>query len=262
MYLPTWRPMKLPVSVFIITLNEELHLEKTLKSVQNCFEIIVVDSGSSDNTCSIAKKYGAKVFHKEWLGYAKQKQFALSCCTQNWALNLDGDEEITPEFLTRMKTVISEDIYTSVRFKRNDIFIGKSLSKWSKKPNNLRFYKRELAHFDDSRLVHESAYVKGKELYVSESFKHYGYGTISCLNEKNNTYSTLKAKEKFTKNKAYSTPKLILVFPLFFCKEYFLHRKFLSGMRGFILSVLKAHYAFLKEAKLYEYHEHEKLQKK
>ena len=254
--------MKLPISVFIITLNEEAHLEKTLKSVQDCAEIIVVDSGSTDKTCSIAQKYGAQVIHHEWLGYARQKQLALSYCSQEWALNLDGDEELTPECLSSIKKVIVDDKYACVRFKRNDIFIGKPLSKWSKKPNNLRFYKSKNAYFDESRYVHESASVKGKELYIDDAFNHYGYATINSLNQKNNTYSTLKAKEKFTKGKSFSTTKLVLAFPLFFCKEYFLQRKFMSGKRGFLLAVIKAYYAFSKEAKLYECYENSKLHNK
>ncbi|MBT1446138.1 glycosyltransferase family 2 protein [Shewanella sp. JM162201] len=250
--------MKLPISVFIITKNEEKHLAKTLASVQDMDEIILVDSGSTDKTLEIAKAYGASIHHHDWMGYAKQKQYAMSLCKHEWVLNLDGDEAINPELVAAFRDIMAQDKADSVRFWRNDIFIGKPLSRFSKKANNHRFYKKSKSHFDDSRMAHESASVDGKEIFINHAFDHYGYDSISAITTKNNTYSTLKANEKFVKGKRYSLAKLLLVFPLVFLKEYLLQRKIFSGKRGFILSVMEAYYAFLKEAKLYEFHENNK----
>jgi hypothetical protein len=86
-------------------------------------------------------------------------------------------------------------------------------------------------------------------------FDHYGYDSIAAITNKNNTYSTLKADEKFVKGKSFSHLKLFLIFPLVFIKEYLLQRKLFSGRRGFILAVMEAYYAFLKEAKLFENHQ-------
>jgi glycosyltransferase involved in cell wall biosynthesis len=247
--------MKLPVSVFIITKNEEEHIEKTLKSVSLFDEVILVDSGSTDSTLDIAKRYGAKIYTHSWQGYAKQKQYAMSLCSNEWVLNLDGDEQVNPSLINAFKEIIEQDKADSVRFWRNDIFIDKPLSTWSKKPNNHRLYKRSKSFFDDSRLAHESATVNGKEIFINETFDHFGYGSIETLTTKNNNYSSLKANEKFAKGKRYSNLKLITIFPLVFIKEYFFQRKIFSGKRGFILAIMGAYYAFIKEAKLFENHQ-------
>jgi len=247
--------MKLPISVFIITKNEEEHIEKTLKSVSLFDEVILVDSGSTDSTLDIAKRYRAKIYTHSWQGYAKQKQYAMSLCSNEWVLNLDGDEQVNPSLISAFKEIIEQDKADSVRFWRNDIFIDKPLSTWSKKPNNHRLYKRSKSFFDDSRLAHESATVNGKEIFINETFDHFGYGSIETLTSKNNIYSSLKANEKFVKGKRYSNVKLITVFPLVFIKEYFFQRKIFSGKRGFILAIMGAYYAFIKEAKLFENHQ-------
>lgn len=254
----TDRTSKLPVSVFIITKNEARHLAKTLSSVQYMDEIIVVDSGSTDSTIEIAKKFGAKVYHHDWMGYAKQKQYAMSLCQHEWVLNLDGDEAISPDIVHALQQVILDDNADCVRMWRDDIFINKPLSAWSKKANNHRFYKRSKSYFDDKKFAHESASVNGKEIFLNQTFTHYGYDSISAITTKNNTYSSLKAKEKHHQHKLHSSLKLIIIFPLVFFKEYLLQRKIFSGKRGFILSIMEAYYAFIKEAKLYELEELQK----
>lgn len=251
---------KLPISVFIVTLNEEKHLESVLKSVEDMDEIIIVDSGSTDGTLKIAAKYNARVIHQDWLGYAKQKQFAMSHCNNEWVLNLDGDEVLNPSIISRFKQVIDSNEADSVRFWRNDIFIGKRLSRFSKRPNNHRLYKKSLSHFNTEDLAHESACVDGKELFIDEEFDHYGYESIADLTNKNNQYSCLKALEKYQRNKKASTLKLLLVFPITFLKQFILQRQLFSGRRGFIKSIIAAYYAFLKEAKLFELSERNKLE--
>ena len=244
---------KLPISVFIVCFNEELNIRRVLKSCSDMAEIVVVDSGSTDRTVDIAKEYTSKVFFNEWPGYAKQKAFAMSLCENEWVLNLDADEELLEPLVKRFAEVIEADEYTSVRSLRNDVFIDQIFSPLTKKPNSRRLYKKSLATFDTSRLAHESADIEGKELFVKEVFHHYGYNEIIPIVDKNNLYSTLKAREKFDKGKSFSQLKLLLIFPLIFIKAYVLKGFAFSGLRGFIQSVNIAHYAFLKEAKLYEH---------
>lgn len=248
----------LPLSVFIITQNEEAYIEKVLQSVTNMSEVILVDSGSTDNTIEIAKQYGAKVYHQSWLGYARQKQYAMSLCANEWVLNLDGDEVLNPSIIARFNQIIENDEADSVRFWRNDIFIGKCASRFTKRPNNLRLYKKSKSHFNEANLVHESAIVDGKEIFINETFDHYGYSNVTVLTDKSNQYSSLKAREKFLKNKQYSSLKLALIFPLTFIKKYFFQRQIFSGRRGFIQAVVASYYAFAKEAKLYELHQSKK----
>jgi glycosyltransferase involved in cell wall biosynthesis len=244
---------KLPVSVFVVCFNEEANIRRLLDSCCDMDEIIIVDSGSSDDTIKIASEYTDKITVNEWPGYAKQKAHAMSLCCNEWVLNLDADEELLPELVNRFKEVIEQDKDTSVRCSRNDIFIGQALSQLTKKANNCRFYKKHKAHFDTTKLVHESADIEGEELVISEAFNHYGYNDIESGMMKSNEYSSLKAKEKFDKGRKFLGLKLLLLLPLVFFKAYVLHGYLFSGIRGFIQAVNIAHYAFLKEAKLYEH---------
>jgi len=243
---------RLPISVFIITLNEEKNISRALKSVQFADEIIVVDSGSTDKTLEIIKSFGIEPIHNDWPGYAKQKQFAMDLCTNDWVLNLDADEEVTAGLAKSFAEIINNSEYSSVRCEREDYFIGKNLSRKSRKPRNTRFYRKSSAHFDTSRLVHESATIVGKQFFVKQSILHYGYSTISICTDKKNQYSSLKANEKYRKGKRFSLLKLLFIFPLVFIQDFIFKRRLLMGIRGLILSVIQAHYAFIKEAKLFE----------
>jgi len=182
----------------------------------------------------------------------------MSLCKNEWVLNLDGDEALNPSIIAHFKLIIEENRADSVRFWRNDIFMGKRLSRFTKRANSHRLYKKSKSRFDETNLVHESAIVDGKEIFINEEFDHYGYDSIKVLTEKNNSYSSLKAKEKFIKGKRFSTLKLFLIFPLTFIQEYLIYGLIFSKRRGFIKAVLTAYYAFLKEAKLYEFHKIEK----
>ncbi len=243
--------MKLPISVFIITLNEEHNIKRLLESLKPFQEVIVVDSGSTDKTTDIAKEHGAKVAFNPWPGYAKQKQFAMELCNNDWVLNLDADEEIPENLLIEIEKVTNNEDISAVRFARCDLFLGKKMPSYCSLFSNTRLYRKSKASFDPSFLVHESATVKGKQAYINTPFLHYGYNDIDTLCEKLNSYSTLKAKEKFLKGKRSNLVKILLIFPLEFIRKLIIQRFALFGTRGFILAILYAHYALLKEAKLY-----------
>jgi len=253
---------KIPVSVFIITQDEEKNIERVLNSVTDFQEVIVVDSGSKDKTPQLAESLGAKVFHQDWLGYAKQKQYAMQLCENDWVLNLDADEMLTTDLVKEIKSAVENIMVSGFRFQRNDQFIGKFAPALCKLPNNLRLYRKSESSFDAERQVHESADVDGREFFVRTPFLHFGYDDICTLVEKNNQYSTLRAEDKFSKHKKPSIIKLLLIFPAEFIKKYIFQRYVFFGYRGIILSVINANYAFLKEAKLFELHMRSKLNKK
>jgi len=244
---------KLKISVFIITLNEEKNIARALKSVDFADQVIVVDSGSTDKTLEIVKSFGIEPIHNDWPGFAKQKQYAMELCQHEWVLNLDADEVVSKGLVKRFEEVMSNNRYTSIRCLRHDIFMARMLSSWTRIARHTRFYKKSEAFFDESKLVHERATVSGKELLVKENLIHYGYPNVEFFTTKKNQYSSLKAKEKFLKKKKFSYLKLFLIFPLVFIQEWIIKRKIFSGVPGLVLSVIQAHYAFIKEAKLYEH---------
>lgn len=243
-----------PISVFIITLNEQEHLQEVLESVQIFAEIVLVDSGSTDNTVEIAKHNGAKVHHQNWLGFAKQKAFAMSLCQNKWVFNLDGDEVLSEGLAQRIQNLVNENKADAFRLYFEDVFWGQPMSPHSGKRSIVRVYNKDKVSFPTDRLVHENVKIEkgAKEVDISEPVTHFGYFSTEVLMNKQNSYSSLKAQEKFSKGAKPSLVKLALVFPLMFIKEYFLKRMFLSGRRGLVTATINATYGFLKEAKLHE----------
>src|SRR5438105_2115974 len=97
------------LSVAIITFNEEVNLPRTLESVRWADELVIVDSGSTDRTCEIARDLGVKVFVESWKGFAAQKNSAISKCTGDWVLNIDADEEVSEELATNLRQLTQRD---------------------------------------------------------------------------------------------------------------------------------------------------------
>lgn len=239
-------------SVYIICKNEEKHIKRVLESVKEFDEIIIVDSGSTDNTLEIAKNYTKNIYNQEWMGFAKQKEYARSLCTNEWVLNLDADEELTNELRNEIVNTINENKIDGLNIKISSLYLGKFNSEKSKFNRRIRFFRKDLGYYPE-KLVHESIIVNGK-IKKAKAFI-YDYGTIDLKThlDKINAYSSLRAQEKFGRNKKSSLLKLLFVFPLAFFKSYFIKRSFLNGTRGFIASMNNSFYAYLKEAKLYEF---------
>ena len=243
---------KTPISVFIITLNESATIEQAIMSVQQFSEVIVVDSGSTDGTQEIAKACGARVLHQDWLGYSRQKSFAMSQCHNEWCFNLDGDEVISAELADQIQELVECGSHDALRLRFEDIFMQREMHPASHKRSIVRIFKRSKVTYPKNRLVHENVTVDGQVETLKECVVHYGYADNDTLMSKQNTYSSLAALQKHQAGKKSSTAKLILVFPLMFIKEYLIRKMFLSGRRGLIHAVISSMYAFLKEAKLYE----------
>lgn len=244
----------IPISAFIITFNEAEHIAKVVTALNYFDEIIVVDSGSTDNTVELASNNGARVIHQDWLGYAKQKDFAMRQCKHNWVINIDGDEVLSQQNIDEIADIVNNDKADAIRLYFDDLLWGKSMSKKSRKRSIIRVFKRSCAKYPIERLVHENVMLaKGSRVVsIPSLITHYGYNSTEIVTQKFNRYSSLKAQEKFNQAKSPSLLKLALVYPLNFIKSYLLRRMFLSGIRGLIMSHTEASYAFLKEAKLFE----------
>lgn len=246
---------KLPLSVYIITKNEAEHIAEVLDAVSFANDIVVVDSGSTDLTTEIAQAKGARVVFNEWAGFAKQKSFAMQQCKHDWVLNLDGDEVLSKEGAEAIVSIVENPQADCFRLRFEDMFWGTAMSKNSAKRSIVRLFRRNQISYPFDRKVHENVILpKGACVdYVPGLVTHFGYESTECLMEKQNCYSSLKAAEKFEKGKSPSLIKLITIFPLTFFKSFFLKRMFLSGVRGLVHAHIEAMYAFLKEAKLFEY---------
>ena len=158
-----------PLSVAIITLNAASQLEACLQSARFADEIVVVDSGSIDGTQALAERYGAKVIHREWLGFGPQKQFAVEAARHDWVLCLDADERVTPELQTSIENALKSPstlgpaaacMVAAFRFPRCNRFLGRYLRHGEGYPDwSLRLFDRRLARWS-SDAVHEKVETK------------------------------------------------------------------------------------------------------
>jgi glycosyltransferase involved in cell wall biosynthesis len=160
------------ISVAIITCNEERNLARTLASVSFVDEVVVVDSGSTDRTLEIAESFGAKIFRREWPGFAPQKNFAIAQCTGDWVLSLDADEELSPELRTQLRLLLPTNPPADAYYiKRRNMFLGRWLKYGGYYPDpKLRLFRRSAAHFGNTpkfeeRPVHETIVFSGESAY-------------------------------------------------------------------------------------------------
>lgn len=236
-------------SVYIITHNEAGNIRRALESVRRFDEIVVVDSGSEDDTLAIAAEYTDRILCQPWLGYAGQKRFALAQCRHPWALNIDADEELTPELEREIIALMQEGQADGLDIPVIDWFLGKPML--SRPNHRIRFFRRDRGRYDEVE-VHESIRIEGRVIRSHYPLLHYSMPTIEFRLEKQNRYSSLKAREKHQQERKARRMKLVLAMPVSFLKSYLLRSGWRDGSRGFINAMMTSYYAFLKEAKLYE----------
>lgn len=241
------------ISVFLITRNEEAHLDEVLRSVAGADEIVVVDSGSTDGTLRIATRHGARVLRRDWPGYAEQKAFAMEQCTHDWVLNLDGDEVLPPGGLERIRARIARGDVNGLRLPHDDLFFGHSL-RGHRHHRFLRVYRRSQVEWQTWRKVHEKVEVEPPVGSLDVVVRHHGYDTAHGYMEKLNRYSLLKALQREERGRGFSRLRLLFIFPVMFLKFWLGRRMVLSGSRGFTKAMIDAFHFFLTEAKLHERH--------
>lgn len=223
------------VSVTIIAFNEAENIEDCLKSVQWADEIIVVDSGSTDATVEISKKYTNKVFFNKWEGFAKQKSFALSLATNNWVLSLDADERVTPEL---EEEILNSNLNGADGYYiwRKNYFLDKAIKYcgWGS-DYQLRLFRKDKTKLTD-RLVHEGFIVDGKTSRLKNQMIHLTHTDLKKTFSKINDYSTLEAEEKY-KRKNINGFTMILYPVIAFIQHYFFRKGFLDGVHGLMVSI-------------------------
>lgn len=243
---------KIPASVFIICKNEAANIGRALESVDKFDDIVLVDSGSTDETLEIARRYPCRRYFQAWLGYARQKQLALELCRHDWALNIDADEELSPELRAEIAAFLqAPGNHAGLSIPIRESFSGVLSHPRTHQNRHIRFLHRARGHYDSSD-VHEGIVLDGPAAKARHPILHYGESSIAVKVAKNNAYSTLRAEERHRKGRKPSISKLIVIFPVMFLKSYFIRRAYLNGWRGFVIAMTNAFYAFLKEAKLFE----------
>jgi glycosyltransferase involved in cell wall biosynthesis len=251
---------KLPLSVFIITKNEEDRISRIINAVKNIAdEILVIDSGSTDLTCQKAQDAGAEVIFNQWRGYGQQKIFGENKCKNQWVLNIDADEEVSAELsneITKLFLNKKHESFFGFRVKIvNQFPLEKKPKKFAYYYNQLRLYNKDFAGFKNSS-IHDSVelknYDKKKIGQLKNIIYHQSFRSYSNWIEKINSYSSMQAQDSFIKNKNPNSLKILTVFIVAFLKAYFLRRYFIYGINGINYSVLFAFSRFAKTIKIKE----------
>jgi len=249
-------------------------------------EMIVIDSGSSDDTVQVAESLGARVLYHEWPGYGLQKRFGEEQCKNRWLLNLDADEEITPQLMEEIKALFArgEPELAGYVLCIRDLLPGETkLAPLAHTNYALRLYNKEKARFSDSK-VHDTVELHGHSPMKVESAEapqnllwlwqicsrrrmqlhsgktailnapalHRSFRSLAHALEKMNFYTSMQAENLRRKGMKFPMLRLITEFPLAFFKDYILRGYILRGRRGFVNSVLYGFTRFVRVAKYLE----------
>jgi len=242
----------IPVSVVIVTRDEEENIKEAIETVRDFSEIVVIDSFSSDRTVEICRRYTEKVFQEEWRGYAKQKQAGIDRASLPWVLILDADERLTPELKSEISQALSDNRCSGFYVPRKNFFLGRWIRRGGWWPDyTLRLFKKDRAYMED-REVHEKVIVKGKTGYLKNPVEHHTSKSLSDFLSKMEAYATLSAREMEKEGHKPRFLSLALRPLMTFLKMFLLRRGFLDGAYGLILSLIYSYYTFLKYAKAWE----------
>jgi glycosyltransferase involved in cell wall biosynthesis len=240
------------LSVVVITKNEADNIRACLESVAWADEIVVVDSGSSDDTVNICKVLGAQVHTTtDWPGFGLQKNRALLHATGEWVLSLDADERVTPELRIEVEAAIKDPHgHTAFRLPRLSSFCGRYMRHSGWHPDYVtRLFHRGDARFSDD-LVHERLIVDGPVGKLSQSLLHETFRDLDELLTKINQYSTAGSQMLSEKGKTATLKKAVSHAIWAFFRTYILRAGFLDGREGFMLAVSTAESTYYRYAKL------------
>jgi glycosyltransferase involved in cell wall biosynthesis len=241
------------LTVTVITLNEAAHIDACLASAGWADEILVVDSGSTDNTVTIAEKRGARVIVRDWPGYSTQKNFAAGQATHDWILSIDADERVTPALADEIRrTLAAEPAVPGYRMPRVTWYLGRWIRTTDWYPDyQLRLYDRRRARWNERR-VHESVTADGRAGQLHHDLEHYAYRDVAHHHQTMERYTRLAAEEMRAGGRRAGAFDLVVHPFAAFVRNYVLRGGIRDGMPGFIVSVMNAYYVFLKFARLWD----------
>src|SRR5574340_373531 len=217
------------LSIILITKNEAANIRACLESVAWADEIIVVDSGSTDDTVAICKELGATVHVHDWPGFGVQKNRALGYAAKDWVLSLDADERVTPELRAEIESVLETVRSDGYEIPRLSSFCGRFMRHSGWHPDFvLRLFRRDKGRFSDA-LVHESVQLQGSIARLRQPLLHYSYRDFEDVLFKLNSYSSAASAMLQRKGKKGSLLQAIGHGLWAFIRTYFLRAGFLDG---------------------------------
>ena len=239
------------ITAIIPTLNEEIHIEAAIKSVDFADEIIVIDSYSTDNTVLLAEKHNVKIIKREFDDFSSQKNFAISKAKHAWIYVLDADERVTPEVRKEiLDAVENPKDYVGFYVGRSYYFAGKKIkySGWQTDKVARLFLKENCEY---RGVVHETIFTEKKLGFFKNKIDHFGYRSYNHYINKIHHYSSLKAKELHKAGKKVNAYHFIIKPTYRFFMHYFVRLGFLDGYAGFILCKALAYSVYVRFVKLW-----------
>jgi glycosyltransferase involved in cell wall biosynthesis len=247
-------PGRPSISGVVICFNEADRIERCLQSLAFCDEIVVVDSGSTDRTREIAERYATRWIEQEFLGYVKQKSFALERASGEWVVCLDADEALSPELQREIPAAIASapaDVSGFV-LDRMTYFLGvwHDAGEWY--PDlQLRVFRRAKGHWI-GRDPHDRVELEGSARPLTGRLEHWNYCDLADHLSTIDRFSARQAQGMAHEGLRFRWIDLVFRPWIRFVRGYFLRRGFTKGLPGFIVSVSTAYYVFMKYAKLWE----------
>ena len=242
----------MPLSVVLITHNAATQLPECLASVAFADDVVVVDSGSSDGTAEVAARYGARVVVKEWLGFGRQKQFAVEQAAHDWVLCLDADERVSPELAASLVRALEAPAAPVYRMARCNRFLGRWLRHGEGYPDwSPRLFDRRQARWSDDA-VHEKVLYAASPGTLQGDLMHDSAEDLGRYLEKQNRYTSLAAQELHRHGRRAGLAELALSPLVRFFKFYLLRLGFLDGLPGLVHISIGCMNSFMKYAKLIE----------
>ena len=239
------------MSLCVITRDAAGQLAECLASAPFAGEIVVIDSGSSDDTVEIARRCGATVVVQPWLGFGPQKNFAVARATHDWVLCLDADERITPELGASIRTALATTPEAAAfAVARRNRFLGRWLRHGEGYPDWIvRIFDRRRARWTDDP-VHENVAVEGPVARLSGDLLHASAESLDAYVAKQNRYTTLQAASMRARGERAGTLRLVASPLARFLRFYVVRLGFLDGVPGFVHIAIGCFGSFLKYAKL------------
>lgn len=241
---------KLPLSCFIIAKDEADRIARTIRSVQSWVdEVVVVDSESSDDTVEVAAAEGCRVIIQPWLGFGGQKRFAEDQCRNDWVLNVDADEVVTPALKEEIVALFAGGQPASVAYGMplQLIYPGADRPRlWARDHWYVRLYNRKVVRFRDSN-VHDTVVTDGHAVgRLRAAMHHHTIRSFADMRRKLEERMLLSATHGNSYSAARLVPRFALEFPMNFFKYFVIRRHFTGGVSGVQYAWIQASYRLIK----------------
>lgn len=242
-----------PVSLCIITRNEEANLRRCIASVPFADEVVVLDSGSDDGTAGLARALGAKVWVEEFRGHVRQKQRAVALARHPWVLCLDADEELSPDLAVEIERALTGEVMAvGYELPRKTYYLGAFIEHGGWWPEyRLRLFDRRRGGWTGND-PHDRVEVDGEVRRLHAPLFHYNYRDLRHHLQKVNDYTTIMAEGLVARGRRFAYRDLLFRPPARFLRMFVWRRGFLDGWRGLVIACVGSFYVFLKYAKLWE----------